>query len=301
MDEKMLIKQKRKIGLSLGLLIVASNVAMILIYLILMYVVKAEKDILNSYLITYIANAISIYVIGYSIFKLILRKTDEIDKPEKKKMKIGEFILLIFATIGGAQLVNIFFQIIINVIKLLLKIEIQDNVQDLITNANPIFTVIFVVIIGPIFEELIFRGTLFKKLKVYGDKTAILYTAIAFGLFHCNISQIPFAIVVGLFLGYAKARTNNIIYPIIMHMAVNSISALMIIAMQYNLELMQIGLVLAIMALMLFAIIFLPIRLSVKKLNISNENKYTKKNLYKNIGYIFSIISVIITTLITAI
>lgn len=300
MEEKVLSRQKTKLGLSLGILIIVSNLTMSLIYLILQ-LMKVEKDVLNSYLVTYIANAISIYVVGYLVLKLIVRKTEQIEPKEKKKMKFGELLVLICVTIGGAQFVNIITQMIINIVKILLKIEINNNVQELITNSNPLFTVLFVVIIGPIFEELIFRGTLFKKLRVYGDKTAILYTAIAFGLFHCNIAQIPFAIVVGLFLGYAQTKTNNIIYPIILHMALNSISALTIIAMQFGLEAMQMGIVLVMIALMLFAIIFLPIRLSTKKLNISNESKFEKKKLYKNIGYIFSVISVVLLTIVSAI
>lgn len=300
MEEKVLLRQKRKLGLSLGILIIVSNLAMFLIYFVLQ-LMKVEESILESYLVTYIANALSIYVIGYLVLKLILRKTEQVEAKEKKKMKFGELIALIGVTIGGAQFVNVITQMIINIVKILLKIEISNNVQEIITNSNPIFTILFVAIIGPIFEELMFRGTLLNKLRVYGDKTAILYTAIAFGLFHCNISQIPFAIAVGLFLGYAKIKTNNIIYPIIMHMAINSMSALSVIAMQFGLVSMQMAIVLVMMALMLFAIIFLPIRLSTKKLDISNESKYEKKKLYTNIGYIFSVISVIILTIVAAI
>ena len=34
---------------------------------------------------------------------------------------------------------------------------------------------------------------------------------------------------------------------------------------------------------------------------IENESKYEKKNLYKNIGYIFSVISIVILTIVSAI
>ena len=95
--------------------------------------------------------------------------------------------------------------------------------QDLITNANHIFTVIFVVIIGPIFEELIFRGLLLKKLRVYGDKTAIIYTGIAFGLFHTNLSQILFATVIGFVMAYVVCKTNDIKYSMIIHIIINCI------------------------------------------------------------------------------
>ena len=38
-----------------------------------------------------------------------------------------------------------------------------------------------------------------------------------------------------------------------------------------------------------------------KEVKIENESKYEKKNLYKNIGYIFSVISIVILTIVSAI
>lgn len=298
MDENIL-KQKKKIGISLGIFLIISYLAAYALTFLVNKLNIANNE--NKYLITYIINAISIYLIGYLFTKLILKNTDEIAKKEKKKLKFSEFLLLVCITIGGAQITNIATQMIMTIVKLIFKIEINNDITTLIQESNTIYLIIFAAILGPIFEELIFRGTMLKKLRVYGDKTAILYTAIAFGLFHCNIAQIPFAIVCGLILGYVVVKTNNIIYPIILHIILNSISVILTILLKLNLLPVIALIMLFVLTCIILTLVFVPIKLATNKVKIENESKYEKKNLYKNIGYIFSIIVVIILTIVEAI
>lgn len=298
MDENIL-KQKKKIGISLGIFLIISYLAAYALTFLVNKLNIANNE--NKYLITYIINAISIYLIGYLFTKLILKNTDEIEKREKKKLKFSEFLLLVSITIGGAQITNIATQMIMTIVKLIFKIEINNDITTLIQESSTIYLIIFAAILGPIFEELIFRGTMLKKLRVYGDKTAILYTAIAFGLFHCNIAQIPFAIVCGLILGYVVVKTNNIIYPIILHIILNSISVILTTLLKLKLWPVIVLIMLFVFTCIILTLVFVPIKLATNKVKIENESKYEKKNLYKNIGYIFSIIVVIILTIVEAI
>lgn len=298
MDENIL-EQKKKIGISLGIFLIISYLAAYALTFLVNKLNIANNE--NKYLITYIINAISIYLIGYLFTKLILKNTDEIEKKEKKKLKFSEFLLLVCITIGGAQITNIATQMIMTIVKSIFKIEINNDITALIQESSTIYLIIFAAILGPIFEELIFRGTMLKKLRVYGDKTAILYTAIAFGLFHCNISQIPFAIVCGLILGYVVVKTNNIIYPIILHIILNSISVILTTLLKLKLWPVIVLIMLFVLTCIILTLVFVPIKLATNKVKIENESKYKKKNLYKNIGYIFSIIVVIILTIVEAI
>lgn len=298
MDENIL-EQKKKIGISLGIFLIISYLAAYALTFLVNKLNIANNE--NKYLITYIINAISIYLIGYLFTKLILKNTDEIEKREKKKLKFSEFLLLVSITIGGAQITNIATQMIMTIVKLIFKIEINNDITTLIQESSTIYLIIFAAILGPIFEELIFRGTMLKKLRVYGDKTAILYTAIAFGLFHCNIAQIPFAIVCGLILGYVVVKTNNIIYPIILHIILNSISVILTTLLKLKLWPVIMLIMLFVFTCIILTLVFVPIKLATNKVKIENESKYEKKNLYKNIGYIFSIIVVIILTIVEAI
>lgn len=75
---------------------------------------------------------------------------------------------------------------------------------------------LYVTILGPISEELLFRGLLLRLLKPWGKQTAILVSALMFGLFHGNIIQIPFAFLVGLVLGYVTVEY-SIVWAIVLH------------------------------------------------------------------------------------
>jgi len=82
--------------------------------------------------------------------------------------------------------------------------------------------VVYICILGPFMEELMFRGMLLKRARRFGDRTAVVYTALLFGLMHGNISQFLYAAFIGLVFGYVAVKTDSIRYTVPMHMAINS-------------------------------------------------------------------------------
>ena len=89
---------------------------------------------------------------------------------------------------------------------------------------NPI-KVVVMVILAPIFEELIFRKLMLDRISKYGEKMAIFFTALAFGLLHQNLFQFFYAFGVGLVFGYIYMRTGRIRYSIILHAIINFMGA----------------------------------------------------------------------------
>ncbi len=85
------------------------------------------------------------------------------------------------------------------------------------------------VVIGPILEELIFRKLMLDRTKHYGEKTAIIFSALCFGLFHGNLTQFLYASVVELFLGYVYCKTGKVLYTMIMHMLLNGTSTVILL------------------------------------------------------------------------
>lgn len=61
---------------------------------------------------------------------------------------------------------------------------------------------LYACLLGPIMEEVLFRGVLLRKLRPCGKTYSILITAILFGFFHGELTQGLFAFFVGLILGY---------------------------------------------------------------------------------------------------
>ena len=85
-----------------------------------------------------------------------------------------------------------------------------------------------IVVLSPIIEELLFRKILLDRVRIYGDKVAIIFTAIAFGFYHGNLSQLFYAVGLGIILAYIVLKTNQLKYSIGIHMFVNAMGSLIL-------------------------------------------------------------------------
>lgn len=89
-------------------------------------------------------------------------------------------------------------------------------------SGTSIVSFIYIVIIAPISEELIFRGVLFNKAKkVLPFFLANVLQAFLFGLYHMNIIQGVYAFIIGMFLGSICYGFNSIYPSIILHVIIN--------------------------------------------------------------------------------
>ena len=75
-------------------------------------------------------------------------------------------------------------------------------------------------------EEFAFRGVLMQSLRRYGDWFAILTSALLFGLMHATMTQVPFAIVAGVALGYVALVTGTLWTSVIVHLLNNMLAVL---------------------------------------------------------------------------
>ena len=81
-------------------------------------------------------------------------------------------------------------------------------------------------IAAPIIEEILFRGIIFKSLhRISPAWVAILVSSLLFGAYHMNIVQIVYATFMGLIAGIIYEKKNNLIFPILVHLANNLIAA----------------------------------------------------------------------------
>ena len=79
-------------------------------------------------------------------------------------------------------------------------------------------------LLAPVWEELLFRGYVLRALRPYGKRFSILGSALLFGLFHGNLLQTPYAIVIGLVLGYVTVEY-SIGWAVLLHMFNNLVLA----------------------------------------------------------------------------
>jgi membrane protease YdiL (CAAX protease family) len=95
-----------------------------------------------------------------------------------------------------------------------------------------------IVLLAPITEELLFRGTLLRSLLRKFDPTiAVFVTALVFGLVHAlgdpsigTVIALPAIVLLGVISGYQAASTGNLSRSILLHVGFNALTVLFIFA-----------------------------------------------------------------------
>lgn len=87
--------------------------------------------------------------------------------------------------------------------------------------------VVALAVIGPIVEELTFRGLGFTLLSQFGRWQTILAIGVLFGLWHGLVEALPVLFTFGAGLAYLRSRTNSIYPGMVLHMLFNGLALLL--------------------------------------------------------------------------
>ncbi|GDY97471.1 CAAX amino protease [Bifidobacteriaceae bacterium MCC01947] len=166
--------------------------------------------------VTYVGSGVPLYLIAMPIAVMLMGKSTVIET-RKFDMKPGLFFKLLLMCLPMMWAGSVFGSMLSMVLS---NGEATDRVADLAMQTN-IWNVVFLVIVGPVFEEWLFRKQLIDHTRKYGEKTAILLSGLAFGLFHMNLFQFFYAFLLGLMFGYVYTRTSKLRYSTAMHMIIN--------------------------------------------------------------------------------
>lgn len=81
---------------------------------------------------------------------------------------------------------------------------------------------IYLVIVAPLTEELLFRGLVFRRLRrSFGPISSMAVSALLFGAFHANMVQFVYAFLVGFLLAAVTEQYRNLAAPFLFHAAAN--------------------------------------------------------------------------------
>ena len=176
----------------------------------------------ESFLFSELLSVIPSYAIALPIAYQLLRPLPSVT-PDKEKMKVSHW----FCGLSISVALMIAGSYISNIILAMFSMALGGNV----TAQNPVTTVIestplwatilFVVILAPILEELLFRKILCKRLLLLGEGYAIIIPSAIFALCHGNFFQIFYAFTLGCFFSFIYVRTGKLHYTILYHMAIN--------------------------------------------------------------------------------
>lgn len=173
------------------------------------------------------SNSILLSIIGNIVFLIILfilfwKKPVKIIKRNVFKSKSSlYFIFSLLSIICFSSFWNITFEIV----PALKNMVESMNVMGSVMKSNTLMYILAIYIVGPVAEEITFRGFITEKLRESVSYiSAIIISALLFGLAHImtgNPTIIVFAFIGGIIFGLCYALTDSIILAIVIHMVGN--------------------------------------------------------------------------------
>lgn len=227
-DLKRIRKSISLIGIGMVLIIIVTQVSQFLVF----YVAdKFCPGISETSWSVWILSVLPEYVFGFPAGLFIIKKV-KADPPESRSLGGRNFLAAIpscvFVVVAGALIGQAVLFLLSQVFG---DIQTTSAVSDMVMDGPPWAIILFVVIAAPLIEELTFRKMLIDRIRPYGETTAIFFSALAFGLFHGNFSQMFYAFGMGLVFGTIYEKTGRLRYSLILHMAQNFIGGILLPSM----------------------------------------------------------------------
>ncbi|MGN1134107.1 MAG: lysostaphin resistance A-like protein [Oscillospiraceae bacterium] len=188
---------------------------------------RSNQDIVNSAVFNYGAN---IFIVGFSLLVTLLIAECLLDADVGNIISFkNKPVKTAFTWFPVCMIVNMVFSTIINVVTLIFGNAGFTIPQSDFSVTNTDFTstlvqFLYIVVIGPVAEELIYRGVVLSILKPYGKWAAVIISALFFGLMHGNIPQAVPAFCGAVMYGLVAVHYNSIVPTIIIHMLNNGLT-----------------------------------------------------------------------------
>ena len=205
-----------RMGLALLVMGALSVGMQFLLAFLLQALVKVYPSLTGMRWLSYLLSFIPLYAVGmpaaYHLMKPVV-----ISRPDSEPMLPGDFIISLLMCLPLMYLGSIIGNLLS---ALFTGGQAQNPVSELVDGLDPVSALVLLVI-GPLLEEFFFRRQIIDRCGRFGEKQVILFSALAFGLFHMNLYQFFYAFFLGLVLGYVYTRSRRLRYTVAIHMLVN--------------------------------------------------------------------------------
>lgn len=222
LDQAALTKEARSQFSKIGLIYVLGALLIVGIqYLVIAIMNVTNPALLSNINSSLLLTMIPMYAVAMPIIMFFIKKFIPATRIEKKKMPVSHWLIIFTICYAGMYLSNIAGLILTQVISLVKGSPVANGILDIATSTNLWINIFVMVLLAPIFEELLFRKLLIDRTVRYGEGISVLFSGLMFGLFHGNLNQFAYAFVLGLLFGFVYVKTGNIKYTIILHMVIN--------------------------------------------------------------------------------
>lgn len=152
-----------------------------------------------------------------------------------------------------------------------------ESIESMSADSTTISMFLYAGFIGPIVEEVIYRGYVLRFFEKYNKRAAIFISALLFGIMHGNLPQSLFAMGVGFVLGYV-AMEYSIVWSIVLHIFNNCLADFLGKAFDGFGDPLKEQLIMAVMALFFIAavVVLWKKRAEVKKYYTENRLEWKK-------------------------
>ena len=279
------MSENKKFFSKIGFNYLILGISAIILQVVLINVTSlANIDIFSNYNILTIFTAVCNYLLPLPII-IYLMKRIESESIEKHSLSIKTFLKYFAVTLTLMWAGNIIGLVITILLGGLTQTSISNPVQDMINSTNIWLNLLLISIIGPVFEEFFFRKLLVDRTIKYGARVSIILSAVIFGFFHGNLNQFFYAFFIGGFFAYVYIKTGNIIYPILLHIAVNLMGSVVSLFVTTSVETITSGTVYpADLAIVLIYILIVVISFVIGMVCRANYDKYRFYGLKTKIG-----------------
>ena len=128
--------------------------------------------------------------------------------PEAHTLSAGQFLRLApvtsfmqYAARAAGMLVLLLAGLVIRLVTGGVAEEPDNPVVEMMRSTPPVLDFLLMVVTGPIVEELFCRKAILDRTRSYGERLAVLSSALIFGIFHHNFTQFLYTVALGLIFG----------------------------------------------------------------------------------------------------
>ncbi|MCD7883410.1 MAG: CPBP family glutamic-type intramembrane protease [Lachnospiraceae bacterium] len=148
------------------------------------------------------------------------------EKRTRKSMKPSQLVRTVFIAIFLMYAGNIIGNLVTAALSALTGTSAEAAITTYALADSLVLKILFLVILAPLIEEYVFRRQLIDRMSCYGERLAVVTSALMFGLFHGNLSQFFYAFALGLLFGYIYLKTGKLRYSAGLHMGINFLGSI---------------------------------------------------------------------------
>ncbi|MEW4354058.1 CPBP family intramembrane glutamic endopeptidase [Streptococcus pneumoniae] len=222
---------RRDVGIFAGLCLLYGMVMMlvagfwsmaVVIYQALQHPGRAEEIANGTYEFLQTDGTHYLISVAFGILIFYLYRNGQLFKSDLRKSKkmtvatFAKFLPFLLLAQFSFLLVNMVLESVLNVFGWTMQLAVEQASSQ----SDSITMFLYAGIVGPISEELIFRGAALRKFETHGKVFAIVMSSVLFGIFHGNLAQFFFAAGVGLLFGYVTMEY-SIYWAMLLHVINN--------------------------------------------------------------------------------